>query len=148
MSSDPEAGPLRKYLESGGKVLWPWGIPNKYEFDENGGFLANDPTVASRLLNVEFVSFEDSGNYYSRPTQSGRNWGMPVWLKTSFASLKSSDGVTVFAIDELGRATSFLKTFHSRIGSGWISYAPNGYGVPLTPEELNTLERLASYGIE
>lgn len=148
MGSDPASGPLRKYLESGGKVVWSWGMPNKYEFAEDGAFVANDPSVAARLLDVEFVPFEDSGNYFSRPTQSGRNWGMPVWLKTSFASLKSTSGVTVLATDELGRPTSFLKTFHPRIGSGWVNFGPTGYGVPIRPEELATLERIASYAVE
>jgi hypothetical protein len=73
---------------------------------------------------------------------------MPTWLKTSFASLKSTNGVTVLATDELGRATSFLKTFHPRIGSGWVSFGPKGYGLPIRSEELETLERIASYALE
>lgn len=148
VGEDPGSGPIRKYLEGGGKLVWLWGLPNKYAFDENGQFLANDPSVAARLLDVEFVDFEDSGNYYSRPTQTGRNFGMPAWLKTTFASLKSTKGVTALAHDEFGRVTAFLKTFHPRVGSGWVNYDPTGYGTPITQQELQTLEAVASYAIE
>jgi len=143
----PESGALRKYLEAGGKVVWPWGIPNKVTFDEAGNFLAHDPSIGARLLEVEFVEFQDSGNYYSRSTQIGRNWGMTPWLKTSFASLPSDAGVVALANDEYGRVSAFVKTFHPRHGSGWVTFHPSGYGVPVTPEQKAVLERVASYGV-
>jgi outer membrane protein assembly factor BamB len=148
MGADPSSGPLRKYLESGGKVMWLWGVPNKYEFDEHGKFVANDPSVAAQLLDVEFLAFEDSGNYFNKPTQTGRNWGMPAWLTTTFASLKNADGVTALAHDEFGRVGPFLKSFHPRVGSGWVSFGPTGFGTPITQRELHTLERIASYAMQ
>lgn len=148
VGANPEAGPLRKYLESGGKVVWPWGIPNQVTFDEQGNFLAYDPSVAARLLDLEFLGFQDSGNYYSRATQTGRNWGMPAWLKTGFASLPADAAVTVLATDEHGRISAFVKSFHPRVGAGWVTYAPKGYGVPITAAELAAFERVASYAIE
>lgn len=148
IGENPAAGPLRAYLESGGKVVWPWGIPNQVTFDDQGKFLAYDPSVADRLLEIEFLGFQDSGNYFSRATQTGRNWGMPVWLKTGFASLKPDADVTVLATDEYGRVSAFVKTFHPRIGSGWVTYAPKGFGAPITAAELATFERVASYAID
>jgi hypothetical protein len=148
IGNDPAAGPLRAYLASGGKVVWPWGMPNKVTFDTNGSFLAFDPTVAARLLDIEFLGFEDTGNYYSRATQTGRNWGMPVWLKTCFASVKSDSGITVLATDEYGRVGAFVKTFHPRTGSGWVAFRSSGFGVPITTSELNILERVASYTMD
>jgi hypothetical protein len=101
--------------------------------------------VAAKLLAVEFLDFEDSGNYFSRATQSGRNWGLPAWSKTSFASLKHDRNVTVLATDELGRTSAFVKSFHPRPGSGWVSFRPNGFNVPISAAELTSLERVASY---
>ncbi|MDF2970335.1 MAG: hypothetical protein K0R61_785 [Microvirga sp.] len=145
IGADPARGPMRRYLESGGKVLWPWGLPNKVTFDESGEFLAYDPGVAARMLDVEFLGFEDTGNYFSRVTQAGRNWGMPAWLKTTFASLKAGTHVTVLAVDEYGRAGAFVKSFHPRPGSGWVTFRASGFNVPITSAELESLERVASY---
>lgn len=148
VGEDPAAGPMRAYLEAGGKVVWPWGIPNKVTFGEEGNFLAYDPTVAARLLDIEFLDFEDTGNYYSRASQTGRNWGLPAWLKTCFASVKPGNDITVLATDEYGRAGAFVKTFHPRIGSGWVFFRPSGFGISITAEELATLERVAAYALE
>lgn len=145
---DPATGPLRAYLNGGGKVVWPWGIANKVAFGEDGAFLAYDPGVAAKLLGIEFVDFEDSGNYYSRATQEGRNLGMPAWLKATFASVKTAAEVTPLAIDEYGRVSAFVKTFHARPGSGWVTFSPKGFNVPITVEELATFERVASYGLQ
>jgi eukaryotic-like serine/threonine-protein kinase len=148
VGADPSTGPLRGYLDAGGRVVWPWGIPNKVTFDEQGGFVAYDPKVAAKLLDIEFVDFEDSGNYYSRATQDGRNWGLPAWLRTTFASVKSAQGLVPLAVDEYGRVGAFLKSFHSRPGSGWVTFNPKGFNVPITAEELVMLERVASYGLK
>jgi hypothetical protein len=148
IGTEPATGPLRAYLASGGKVIWPWGMPNRITFDDKGGFVGFDSTVAERLLDLEFLEFEDSGNYFSRSTQTGRNWGMPVWLKTCFASVKNDKGITVLATDEYGRVGAFVKTFHPRIGSGWVAFRPSGFGVPISTSELEILERVASYTME
>jgi hypothetical protein len=148
IGTDPAQGPLRRYLESGGKVVWPWGLPNKVTFDRDGKFLAYDPAAAAKLLDIEFLDFEDTGNYFSRSTQTGRNWGMPAWLKTTFASLKVDNHVIVLATDEHGRAGAYLKSFHPRPGSGWVTFRPNGFNVPITAAELEALERVASYTLD
>jgi outer membrane protein assembly factor BamB len=148
IGADPSRGPLRRYLESGGKVVWPWGLPNKVTFTTRGEFAAYDPGVATRLLGLEFLEFEDSGNYFSRATQAGRNWGLPAWLKTTFASLENDRQVTVLATDELGRTSAFVKSFHSRPGSGWVTFRPSGFNVPITETELESLERVATYTLE
>lgn len=144
----PAEGPLRAYLESGGKVVWPWGMANKYTFDDQGKFAAYNPTLAAELLGVGFVGFEDSGNYFARATQTGRNWGLPAWLKTTFASLQPDAGVTPLAIDEYGRVSAWVKSFSPRIGSGWVNFSPKEFGVPMRDDELALIEHLASYTLE
>jgi outer membrane protein assembly factor BamB len=148
MGDDPAQGPLRKYLDAGGKVVWLSGIPNNYLFDEQGQFVSNRPDTAEKLLDTRFISFEDSGNYYARATQAGRNWGMSAWLRTCCSFVAPGGNVTALATDELGRVSAFVKTFHTRIGSGWVSYGAKGFGVPITATELAMLQRVASYGID
>ena len=146
---EPSTGPMRRYLEAGGKVVWSAGAPNQYKFDNAGNFLGFSPEIPRRLLEVEFLDFEDSGNYFSRSTQAGRNWGLPGSLKTSYAVLKeAAKGLTALATDEYGRVTAFVKQFNPRVGSGWVSIAPNGYGVPMKPEELKLIEHAASYTLD
>jgi outer membrane protein assembly factor BamB len=148
MGEDPASGPLRRYLESGGKVVWPWGIPNHYVFDDQGTLVSADPGIGEKLLDLKFVPFEDSGNYYSRATQIGRNWGMSSWLRTCFSYVVPGSELTALATDELGRVGAFVKTFHPRSGSGWVSYGAKGFGVPITDTELAMLARVAAYGID
>jgi hypothetical protein len=148
IGDDPASGPMRSYLAGGGKVVWPWGIPNRVTIDSQGKYRVQDSSIASRMLDLEFLGFEDTGNYFSRPTQAGRNWGMPTWLKTCFVSLKPGNDVTVLATDEYGRVGAFVKSFHPRLGSGWVAFRPCGFGVPITPAELATFERVASYAVE
>ncbi|HVU22690.1 MAG TPA: PQQ-binding-like beta-propeller repeat protein [Opitutus sp.] len=148
--AEPAHGPLRGYLESGGKVVWLWGMPNQVTFDATGKFLAYDPTVAARLLEVDYLGFEDGGNYFARATQAGRNWGLPAHGKTSFASLQPGmeARVTVLATDEYGRVGAFVRKFHPRPGSGWVNFNPTGYGVPMRPAELAQVARVAGYGLD
>jgi hypothetical protein len=117
----PESGMIRKYLESGGKILWFGGVPNLFGFDAKGKFQrGRDLTVATQLLDVDFVSPEESGNYYSRSTQHGLNWGLPTWLKTTHSSV-APEKVIPFTIDENNRVSAWMKKFNERPGSGFIS---------------------------
>jgi hypothetical protein len=148
IGESPATGPMRAYLESGGKVVWPWGMANKVTFDGEGKFTGYNPIIASELLGVDFVGFEDSGNYYARSTQTGRNWGLPVWLKTTFASLQPDADVTTLAIDEYGRSGAWVKTLHPRPGTGWVTFCPKSFGVPIRDDELAMIEHVASYALE
>lgn len=148
LGDDPADGPLRHYLAGGGKVVWSWGMPNRYLFDAAGQFVKADATSAARLLGVSFLGFEDSGNYYARATQAGRNWGLPSWGKASFASLPPDAPVTPLMVDEYGRVSVFVKSFHPRPGSGWVMFGPSAFDVAITPAQLALLEHVAAYGVE
>jgi len=150
LGSNPASGPLRRYLESGGKVVWSSGAPNRYKFGAAGNFVKLTPEIPNQLLGVDFLDFEDSGNYFARATQMGRNWGLRVSLTTSYAVLKNSstDDVTPLAIDEYGRVTAFVKQFIPRAGTGWVSFTPNIFGAKMTQQELATVEHLASYKLQ
>lgn len=148
IGDDPSSGPLRRYLERGGKVVWPWGAPNLHLFDEAGNYVRHDPTLGQRLLEVAYLNPEDSGNYASRATPLGRNWGLPPWLKTSFASIPADAGVQALATDEYGRTSAWVKPFHARPGTGWVQVRPSSFGVPMTPADLALVEQIATYGLE
>jgi outer membrane protein assembly factor BamB len=150
IGASPAMGPLRQYLEAGGKVVWSSGAPNRYKFDAAGQFGGFTPDTPRQLLGLDVLDFEDSGNYYARATQSGRNFGLSSTLKTSYAVLKESAArdVTALALDEYGRVSAFVRQFVSRPGTGWVSFAPAGFGVAMTEEQLKTLEHIASYTLD
>ncbi|HEU4653705.1 MAG TPA: PQQ-binding-like beta-propeller repeat protein [Steroidobacteraceae bacterium] len=150
LGADPATGPMRRYLESGGKVVWMSGAPNRYRFDVSGKFQGFTPQIPAQLLGISVLDFEDSGNYFAHATQAGRNWGLPESLKTSYAVLppESTEDVVPLAIDEYGRVTAFLKRFVPVEGTGWISFVPTGYGVPMKQSELELVEHIASYTLD
>ncbi|WP_221032602.1 PQQ-binding-like beta-propeller repeat protein [Actomonas aquatica] len=151
MGTEPADGPLRAYLEAGGKVVMPWGVPNKVTFNADGSFKAYDLSIAERFLGVKVLGFEDSGNYAATATQTGRNWGLPASTKTTFAYLDptSYERVTALAIDEYGRPSAWVRNFRAdRPTSGWVAFLPSAFGVPFTAEQLALLERVAGYGID
>ena len=80
MGADPSKGLLRNYLETGGKVLWFGDAPNYFEIGESGDF-TRDPADGQKLLEVHYTDLSESGNYYSKTTQEGLNWGLPAWFK-------------------------------------------------------------------
>jgi len=143
----PGEGMIRKYLASGGKIIWMGDIPNFYEPDSSGNF-KRDPTVGTQLLEVNFNHPRVSGNYYSKVTQEGLNWGLPPWVKTTNSTVAPEEGVIPFAYDEYGRVSVWRKKFHSRPGSGFISCRTWGWNVPIKDEALELIYQMAIYGLQ
>lgn len=148
LGPDPKEGPLRQYLDKGGKVVWLGGTAFMHCFDEAGHFTGRDQETAEALLGLDFIDLEDSGNYFSVSTQAGRNMGFPAWTKSSFASLASPQGVKVLSKNEYGNISAWSKQFHPRLGSGWIAFCTSGPGVDMSPDEFELVDRVASYSLD
>jgi len=146
VGENPEQGIVRKYLESGGKILWFGNTPNLYKFDERGK-PTMDITIPSRMLGVEFIRIEESGNYYSKATQTGLNWGLPAWLTITYATVDATS-VTPLAYDEYNRVSAWLKKYNPRPGSGFISCRTWGWYAPIHDEDLSLIYKLAMHELE
>lgn len=146
MGEHPAHGQMRKYLESGGKVLWFGDAPNYFELDENNNF-TRSAARGSELLDVEYLNLNESGNYYSKSTQEGKNWGLPAWFKTTAAPVKD-EGITVLAYDEFNRVSAFVKKFNDRPGTGYVSLRTWAWYAPIKDEDLALIHELAVYGLE
>ena len=68
IGQDPTQGIVRKYLQSGGKILWPGGdAPNYFMInkdeepiiEENLPVIASDKKTGAALLDVDFVRYEE-----------------------------------------------------------------------------------------
>ncbi len=143
----PGEGMIRKYLESGGKIVWMGDIPNFYEPDQSGNF-KRDASVGSQLLEVDFNSPRESGNYYSKVTQEGLDWGLPPWITTTNSTVSPDDEIIPFAYDEYGRISLWKKSFHTRPGSGFVSIRTWGWNVPIKDKDLEFIYSMAIYGLQ
>jgi outer membrane protein assembly factor BamB len=147
LGKDPAKGLLRRYLETGGKVVWLGDIPNYFEIDSSNNTFKRDAGTGEKLLEVQFTHLQDSGNYYSKSTQAGKNWGLPAWLKTT-ATPVMAKGVTPLAYDEFNRVSAYVKSFNDRPGSGYVSLRTWAWYTPIRNEELALLHEIAAYGLE
>lgn len=144
----PDKGMIRQYLDGGGKIIWFGWVPNLFAFDSKGrGSYKQDITLATRMLGVDFISPEESGNYYCKATQEGMNAGFPQWFKTTNAVV-AGEQVTPLAIDEYNRVSAWMKKFNSRPGSGFISFRTWAWDVPIKEEDLKLIRHVAIYELE
>ncbi len=142
----PWQGLLRNYLESGGKVVW-FGEPMNYWRPTGDWTLARDATQAEQTLGIKFLDSSESGNYRSKTTQAGRNWGLPNWFKSTGAPVVGK-GVIPLGYDEFNYVVAWIKPFHSRPGSGFVSLRTWGWYVPIEDEDLMLIDEVASYGLD
>lgn len=110
---DPTAGPLRKYLEAGGRVVWP-GVPPaiwpRDTLSEELNIRAIDRRATERLLGVSHqgANFDQRG--VGRITATGKAWGLSGWWTANWAA--DSAGVSeVLAYDDQGHAAAWTKRY-------------------------------------
>lgn len=147
IGQNPTRGLMRRYLDNGGKVIWFGDLPNYYELDSNDQF-KRDPSAGIALLEVDFQNVNESGNYFSRATQEGRNWGLPVWFKTTAAIVAPQADIIPLAFDEFGRISAWVRSYHSRSGAGFVSCRTWGWNLPIKEQDLEIIYQLATYGLE
>lgn len=147
MGRRPADGLIRQYLEAGGKVVWFGDPPNFYSANEAGNDFNRDAEPGSKLLDVTFTNTSESGNYFSKTTQEGENWGLPKWLKATGTPVHAKS-VVPLALDEFGRISIWLKKFDTRPGSGYVSMRTWGWSVPIKDEDLKLIDEVAAYGLE
>lgn len=155
IGNKPAKGLMRQYLEAGGKVLWFSDPPNYYSLNEASNDFDRDPEPGSNLLNVTFTDVTESGNYYSKATQDGKNWGLPRWLKATSTPVLvrgkghgTKQGVVPLAYDEFGREAIWVKPFSDQPGSGYVSMRTWGWNVPIGEQDLKLIDIVARYGLE
>jgi eukaryotic-like serine/threonine-protein kinase len=146
VGENPSQGLIRKYLDAGGKIIWFGNTPNLYSFDAKGT-PKMDESVASRMLDVNFVRVEESGNYHSKSTQTGLNWGLPSWLTITYATVDEKT-VTPLAYDEFNRVSAWLKKFNSRPGSGFVSCRTWAWDTKIRDSDLDLIYQLAMHELE
>lgn len=114
-AAEGSSSPLRRYLDRGGRIVWPGGTPLALKCEaKTGKVVGYDPDATMRILGVGGDKSSTSGEELaSRPTKVGLQWGLPEWWLGSLA-VPSSEGLTVLGIDTRGRPSAWLKRFGER----------------------------------
>ena len=121
--SAPERALLRRYLDAGGKVVWPGVPPLLFPRDSatggvKGGLAALDWAAPSRLLGVphEAAMFDLRG---VRATPEGVRWGLPPRWRAGWG-IAADSTLTVLGRDEWGLASSWVRRYGGPPGTGFV----------------------------
>lgn len=113
----PETGPLRQYLQAGGRVVWPGVPPLIWSRDtaQNLSLRTVDRKAAARILGVG----HEGANFDQRPvptiTAAGRSWGLSGWLTANWAA-DAAQVTEVLALDDQGHAGAWTRGFGTQGG--------------------------------
>ncbi|MDB5070549.1 MAG: Pyrrolo-quinoline quinone [Candidatus Eremiobacteraeota bacterium] len=123
-------GPFRRYLDAGGKVVWPGVPPTIVQPDRTSGevdIAKIDRSRPAALLGVRF----DESNFdplTQHATAAGRRWNLDGWWNGTW-SADAASVTTALTIDENGGAGAWVKRYGGPEGTGFVSFP-----VPDAPE--------------
>jgi len=118
----PERSLLRRYLDAGGKVVWPGVPPLLFVKDPQtgnaGGLAALKWAAPTRLLGVQHdaAMFDMRG---VRATEHGKRWGLPNRWRSNWGIAPDSS-ITVLGRDEFGLVTSWVRRYGGPEGTGFV----------------------------
>ena len=140
---DPAHGPLRRYLESGGKVVWsgfpPLLLKPVTENDALSDILIRRNDTSS-LLGISFDGALNGDMTENRVTPTGREWGLPEWWLGGW-DLPISGNVTVLALNERGYAGAWVKNYGGPPGTGFVYIGTKNWDGDI----LNRIAAVAEY---
>ena len=116
-------GVFRRYLDAGGKVVWPGVPPLLTQLNRTTGEMDNMATGINRarpaaLLDVRF----DRSNFdplTQHVTAAGRRWNLEGWWNGTWSADAASVS-TVLTRDENGEAGMFVKRYGGPEGTGFV----------------------------
>ncbi len=136
----PESTLFRRYLESGGKLVWLGYPPLLWTRDSTGQIVGADRERASEFVGVDLDGW-DSDSYASHPTEAGRRWGLEQWWVESPSAHPSAVDL-VLSMTETGLASAWVKGFGGPPGTGLVLLPPD-----VREHRLDEIRRIAEFGI-
>jgi outer membrane protein assembly factor BamB len=117
-SAPIERSLLRRYLEAGGKVVWPGVPPGIFPATMPQGQLRLDWATPSALTGVPHDSalFDRRG---VRASADGAKWGLPPRWRDAW-SVEAAGVTRVLGMDEWGLAGAWVKSFGGPEGTGFV----------------------------
>jgi len=134
---DERSGIFRKYIASGGTVVWTGFAPNLVSFDDKGNFLGEKPGVANALLDMDFDLVHDGGEYSCTPTATGKRYGASGFFVSNF-SVKPEAVTESLAVNEYGRPVCWIKNLGAGRFIQWRTWSNK-----IEPRDLDMLLNVA-----
>jgi hypothetical protein len=142
LPSVSDSVPIRRYLNSGGKVVWlgqPIGIAAR---DTAGNITAYDPARTGTILGMTMDGF-DFDPFNAHPTAEGRRWGIDRAFRGA-TPLAPNTVTRALSLDELGNASAWLREYRpDRPGSGFVQL----WGLGASVERLPYIRAVAEFGL-
>lgn len=116
--------PIRRYLESGGKVALLGPNPAIYQTDaKTGELMAIDHAAPEKVFGVRYPEPNIAAGFYvNRPTAAGQAIGLRA-NAIGFLAVdprRQDDRFTALALDEFGKASAWLQGYGGRPGTGLL----------------------------
>lgn len=135
-------GLLRRYLESGGKIVWTGAPIGSSVRNDKGELLGEDPRRTEPIIGVPSADV-DYNEYIGFPTGAGRRWGIARWFRGDY-TYNPTVVTEAFTLDEQGQTTAWVKNYRKdRPGAGFVQL----WGLGATADRLATIRDVAEYGI-
>ncbi len=138
---------LKKYMESGGKVVWLNYFPKFWTTDKALNIVGYDHQYAAELLDLDFDVHMDFGTYFANSTEKGLEWKLPRSFNAPSSSVSNKSNVVPLAFNEFGRIAAFWKPFSENNYAGFVSFCSWSY-MPIKQSDLETIKAIAELGLE
>jgi eukaryotic-like serine/threonine-protein kinase len=113
---------FRRYLDAGGKVVWPGIPPLIWPRDpatgESPEYIRIDRAGTARLLGVDHAR-SNFDNYGAVVTESGLRWGLSGWWDSNWGVDPAAVTETL-ALDDNGLASSWVRSYGGPPGTGFV----------------------------
>jgi outer membrane protein assembly factor BamB len=138
---------FRRYLDAGGKVVWPGIPPLIWPRDpvtgEGTDYIRIDRAGTSRLLGVDHAR-SNFDNYGAVVTQEGLRWGLSGWWDSNWGV--DPAGVTqTLAVDDNGLASSWVRSYGGPPGTGFVRVYGGSWSAGGPTANLAAVQAVAEY---
>ena len=118
---DRANGPFRRYLDSGGKVIWVGDYPPLqlivHGHDITGAEIRWDDS--SKLIGVSLKGALNNEFGNNQVTPAGRDWGLTDWWLGAW-DLPLSNEITPLSLDDRNYAGAWVKNYGGAPGTGFV----------------------------
>jgi hypothetical protein len=118
---DSDRALIRQYLNAGGKVVVFGPNPLAYRGDPKSGEVESvDFELPRRVFGIPFPeTARVNGFYVTKATTTGEKWGLHG-MSIGMGAIEPKDVSAVLAADEFGMASSWVKSYGGREGTGFL----------------------------